>query len=95
MNELLPKKRDGHYEHIWRCDCMDSHFVTLSWDDEDPQFRYLSLVDAWQGRRLGERIKGAWKILRGRYHTGAEVLLTDEAVAGVRAVLSKHAKAEA
>jgi len=91
VSELLPKTLADHYDHIWRCDCSDIHYLTLTWDDEDPTWRYLAVADGWGGRSVKERIKGAWKLLRGHYHTGCEILLNDETVADVLAVLSAHA----
>lgn len=87
----LRSKLDNHHEHIWQCECSDIHYVTLAWDDKDPTWRYLSLVDGWQGRTFRERVKGASKLLRGRYHVGAEILLDEATVAEVLKVLRKHA----
>lgn len=89
MAELLPKRLAEHHDHIWRCMCSDWHFVVLSWNDADKDWRYLSITDTWAARRFGDRVRGAWKLLRGRYHYGAEILLDEETVTDLMGVLGR------
>lgn len=87
---LFTQWDDDHYDYIWSCDCSDIHYLTMTWDDEDPDWRFLSIADAWSGKRFRHRLRGAWTLLRGHYHSGADIVLTDKTIAEVLEVLSKH-----
>ena len=91
MAELLGKF-DDHHDYIWRCDCGDSHFLQVSWDDKDSEWRFLDISDTYQARRWRDRIGMAFRMLRGKPYHAASVLLDERNVNDVLAVLSKHAK---
>jgi len=64
--------------HTWRCDCPDAHFVTLYPLDDTG----LLIVEAFeQYKSRWDRIKAAWRVLRGQRNVRCEVLLSIE-VAG-------------
>lgn len=87
---LFTQKWDDHYDYIWPCDCSDIHYLTMSWNDKDPEWRFLSIADGWSSHRLRDRVKGAWKILRGRSFCASEIVLTEKVVNEVLDALSKH-----
>lgn len=87
---LFKQWDDDHYDYIWQCDCSDIHYLTMTWDDKDPDWRYLSIADAWSGRRFRDRLQGAWKLMRGQHHCGTEIILSEKTIAEVLEALSKH-----
>ena len=70
-------------EKLWRCSCGSSHFVSITYAlkdmDLDPDDNdVLSIESITWGDSLMERIRGAWKVLRGLDHCWAEVILDFE-----------------
>lgn len=86
----MPSKFDNHYKYIFPCDCGDYHSIEVEWDDADADWRFLSIADMYRARRLRDRIKAAFTVLRGKLHYHSGVLLTEEAVNGLRTVLDRH-----
>jgi hypothetical protein len=70
-----------HIIKTWRCDCGCPTFITVGmWRDEGDGYGYISIEE--YGRELDwkDRIKHAWKILRGQSVVMSELLLTKPVV---------------
>lgn len=89
----LRSKFEDHHEYIWKCDCGDWHYLEMCWDDQDPTWRSLELVDTYHAHRIRDRIKAAITILRGKPHYHSGIVLDEQTVADIIAVLSKHSGA--
>lgn len=89
----LEQKYPKHHEYLWTCDCGDkSHFVVLTWDDEDPTFRYLELHDYFRPITIWGKVKQCWKIIRGTQEYVSLVLLDEKTTAEMIEVMSKYNK---
>lgn len=87
----IKSKWPGHHEDIFYCDCYDrSHAITIDFDDEDPQFRFLSFVERFRPRGIKDRIQLAWRMLLGKDSTIAEVLLADDILLDLTKTLVRH-----
>lgn len=75
---MRPRFDGGHHEHFFPCDCGDWHYIGVSVDDEDPDWQYLMVDDAYWPHRWRDRLRAAAKVLRGRPHYHSGVVL-DEA----------------
>lgn len=93
MAELISKHKELH-SFIWKCECSDYHYVEIAWDDDDPDFRFLEIVDTFRPQRYRDRIVAAVKMARGKSHTPSAVILDNANVADIIAVLSKHSGQE-
>lgn len=75
-------------ETMWRCDCGDAHFLTISrdegWDD------YILVEGAFYPHGMWERIKCAWAVLTGQDHySSMDIVLTDQVASEIAAELTK------
>lgn len=63
-------------ERIWRCDCGDDHFLSVTRWPDGPE-GYMSLTDGTHCRGLWCRVKSCWKMLRtgNAPHWGVEIVL--------------------
>lgn len=62
---------------IWPCDC-DCCYLRLTWEHEDPTFRYLWIDTHHNPGRLHKRIAAAWRALRGKEIGHHEVVLNEQ-----------------
>jgi hypothetical protein len=80
-------------QHIYRCDCHTHHYLTFSWYPEDQRDRTLNLEayvevggdfrSTWK-----EKIKVAWRVLRGLDSCYAEVILDEFSSVDLRNALN-------
>lgn len=83
----------GTRELIVPCDCADSDYLRMTWDD-DPTWRWLWIESHHRPRGWG-RVKAAWRALRGLSIRVDEVVLSDESVAALTEFLAEvHPAAE-
>ena len=76
-------------ELMFPCDCHESdHMVRISWDPSYEGWHYLSVCTVDRPRGL-DRIKVAWKALRGLEYTQAEVIMNEKCVASLKAFLEE------
>ena len=85
----MKTRTPGWQEHHFPCDCGDWHYLEVSIDDADPQWRFLTLVDSYVPHRWRDRLKGAWMMLRGAEHCHRGVLLDLANAADLKAVIDK------
>ena len=74
-------------EHWFPCDCGDWHFLQVSIDKDEPQWRWLVLADAYIARRWRDRLKGIWMLVRGKEHSHRGVILNQENVTDLKSVI--------
>jgi hypothetical protein len=92
----------GEHDHIWRCGCHDSHYLSVKWHDSDltggwgavSATGYLHVEgNFWTSFR--RRLLEAWTIIRvGKMHYyGVEVLLDEAKAREIVAALTEFADA--
>lgn len=81
---------EGHEEHHFPCDCGDWHYLEVTWDDEDSEWRYLSVADSYHFHKWKDRIKAVFDILRGKVHYHSGILLTGENLRELKEVINKY-----
>lgn len=79
--------RGSHEEFIIQCDTGDGDYLRATWDEFDPEWRYL-WIEATVDNRWRSRIKAAWRNLRGRHPEVCTILLNQEAVKSLREFLA-------
>lgn len=77
------EKTEGHDELIFPCDCTDSHYLRMTWDDDDDEWRWLWIEADMRPFNTRERIKFAWRNLRGRRVTCGTIVLDQRSVTGI------------
>lgn len=92
----------GKHDRIWRCGCHDSHFLSVTWHDDDltaaggwvSASGYLNVEGSfWTTFR--RRLLEAWTVIRaGKVHYyGVEVQLDEVKAREIAAVLTEFADA--
>jgi hypothetical protein len=91
MSHLTELERwPGHDELIFPCDCSDGDYLRLTWDDDDPEWRFL-WVETWShSPGFWKRLRGAWRIVTGRRWQHSEVVLSSEVVAALSEFLESR-----
>ncbi len=84
-------KLDGHHEYIWPCDCGDSHFIQITWDDQDSEWRFLEITETYHARTLWNRVKTALTVLRRKPHYHSGVVLDEANTKEILETLTQHA----
>ena len=87
MTKIEEEKFEDHDELIFPCDAGDDHFLRIAWDDNDTDWRFLWITSEWRPERLRDRIKDAFKILRGKEYCYQEIVLNDVTVASLKKFL--------
>ncbi len=87
MTEMRPRWWEGLHEHHFPCECGDWHYLHVQVDDTDPEFCLLNIADTWEPVGWRDRLKAAWKMLRGQTHYAAGVLLNEPNVRDLKAVV--------
>lgn len=90
MSHLTEIEDPGHEELIFPCDCHNGDYLRITWDDEDPKWRYLWLEGVQQPQRT-RRIRTAWRAIRGKQLDVGEVMLSPVSVAALREFLNGKA----
>jgi hypothetical protein len=73
---------------IFPCDCANGDYLRITWEDDDPEYRYLWIESAYQRHKFRSRVAGAWRVLTGKPHSSTEVLLSEKTVVALHAFLS-------
>lgn len=82
---------DGHEEHVWFCDCTElTHAMRATWDEDDPEWRYLEFHSVIRPNTWKQRIEWAWKAIRGKDTYGSEIILHPEVVRSLKAFLEQR-----
>lgn len=85
------EKWPGHEEWIWPCDCYSSdHPLRAVWDDEDAEWRYITIDGGLREHGLRSRVASAWKILRGKTIWCSGIVLNDAAIADFKKFINSH-----
>lgn len=79
MSKLEESSDATHEELIFPCNCHEDHYLRIAWDDEDPTWRLLWIEHHERPKGLN-RIKIAWKALRGKDILWNELILKPEVV---------------
>lgn len=87
MTEMRPRWGAGHHEHHFPCDCGDWHYLQVSVDEFDPDWRFLEVTDTFTARRWRDRIKAAFTVLRGKTHYHSGVVLDRQNTEDLKAVV--------
>lgn len=99
----LPHDRmSGEHDHIWRCDCHDGHFLSISWHDADVHTPGAAVSASgflqiegnfWTSFR--RRSWEAWRVIRTgvMHYYGVEVLLDAPKAREIAATLAAFADA--
>jgi hypothetical protein len=88
--ELEERLGPKHAELIYPCDCGDGDYLRITWDDDDPEWRYLWIESSHLLRGsapIWKRIKGAVGLLLGRGYQPTEIVLTEAVAAEIAAFL--------
>lgn len=78
MAELISDFED-HEEHIFQCDGGDDHFIRITWDYEDPSWRFLWITSEYKTSTIKNRIKEIRDAIKGR-STYNEIVLRETVV---------------
>lgn len=73
LEEKYPKSPTK--EFILSCDCVDTGYLRISWEDDFPEYRYLWITHALGLKSFRHRIRDAWNVLLGRPLDTGEVIL--------------------
>jgi hypothetical protein len=73
----LTENDQGYDRHVFLCEC-GCCYLRLTWDDDDPDFRFLWCENWSTPRGFRKRIRPTWH---------SEVVLTEETAAAIAAVL--------
>lgn len=86
----LPSKIPDHHKYLFQCDCSDTHYIEVTWDDQDADWRYLTLTDTYSAWRLRDRLQAMWTVFRRKPHYHSGILLDQENTDALYKVLRKH-----
>lgn len=87
---VLNKKLDDHDSLIFPCDCGDSHYLRVEWDDEDPEWRFLWFEGVVWPRGIRQRIKWAWKSLKGDIVYNDGVILNKDTLSDLKEYIDRY-----
>ena len=87
MSEIVEHNLDGHTQLIFPCDCHDDHYLHLSWDDDDSEWRYIYVSNQWRPVGIWAKLKDCIKILRNREYMTDEVVLNDKVIDALKEFL--------
>lgn len=79
MSHLTEIERSDHDELIFPSDYGADGYMRISWDFDEPEYRWVWIEDGYKPRGFG-RIKMALKALLGREFSHNEVTLSEESV---------------
>lgn len=86
MTKITEIDDDWVQIHVIPCDCKNKHYLQLMiWkDDIERPEAYLSLEDTYYPESIKDRVKTAWKALRGKSICHSEVILTPDSVESLK-----------
>lgn len=71
---------NGHEVLVLLCDASDGDYLQVEFDLEDSEWRYLEVADVCRPRAWRDRVKMAWKAVRGQEFYGGSVILNQNAI---------------
>lgn len=86
MSKLEEESSETHHELIFPCNCSNGDYLRITWDEEDSEWRWL-WIEAEHAPTGWDRIRSAWKALRGQPFRAGEIILTDATVDSLRQFL--------
>lgn len=92
MARLTELERDDQEEILLACDAIDGDYLRITWDNDDPDFRYLWLEINEYPLSFRRKIRAIWRIVRGKQHPWGEVILNDKAVQELAAFFNTKTK---
>lgn len=87
---VLKKEFENHDSLIFPCDCGDSHYLRIEWDDEDPEWRFLWVEGCVFPHGIKNRLKWAFNSLRGKVVFNDGVILNKEVLAELQSYINKY-----
>ena len=87
MTRIVELKDEAH---VFFCNCKDtSHHILVSWDNEDPSWRFLEIISDYRPESLWGRTKAAWKVIANKGFCTGEIFLDSEAIEELIEVLNE------
>ena len=78
----LESRRSNIEHHIWECEC-GCCYLRISWDNQNPEYRFLWIETFQRPDKIKARVKTMWRALRGREVGHHEVVLDEPKITSI------------